>query len=52
MLVPGSFEKKVIFLTVLHLPAVVNAAELLPLVVVVTLVAYSAAKGGPRPVNA
>ena len=44
--------KKGIFLTILHLPAVVNAAELLPLVVVVTLVAYSAAKGGPRPVNA
>ena len=48
----GTSLKNGIFLTILHLPAVVNAAELLPLVVVVTLVAYSAAKGGPRPVNA
>ena len=44
--------KKGIFLTVLRFPAAVNVAELLPLVVVVTLVAYSAAKGRPWLENA
>ena len=39
-------QKKVLFLTVLSLSFTANAAELLPAVVVATLVAYIAAKDG------
>ena len=44
-------QKKGLFLTILILYSVANAAELLPMVVGATLVAYSTAKGGQRSIE-
>ena len=46
-----SRQKKGLFLTILILYSVANAAELLPMVVGATLVAYSTAKGGQRSIE-